>query len=191
MSLSHAIERLRAAILPDADSRRGQGGDHVRIRTADLAQLLADHESMDARARVAHFHANRPAYPPRVDMLARAAADPGLFAGHRGDRSMGGWIADAILALEHQQSAEEIRSLVGRMLQIAKDYLAHRHAKGAYALQEGAAELAQQSGRIERLRRILARYGDRVPMAMSHRADWQQEIDEALEWVARNPEAES
>lgn len=42
--------------------------------------------------------------------------------------------------------------------------------------------------RIERLRRILARYGDRVPMAMCHRADWQQEIDEALAWVADHPE---
>lgn len=41
---------------------------------------------------------------------------------------------------------------------------------------------------IERLRRCLARYGDRVPMAMCHRADWQQEIDEALRFVADNPE---
>lgn len=42
--------------------------------------------------------------------------------------------------------------------------------------------------RVERLRRILHRYGDRSPMATCHRADWQLEIDEAMEWVANNPE---
>jgi hypothetical protein len=44
------------------------------------------------------------------------------------------------------------------------------------------------AGRVERLRRILARYGDRVPMAMCHRPDWQQEIDDALQFVANNPD---
>lgn len=44
--------------------------------------------------------------------------------------------------------------------------------------------------RIERLRRIVHRYGDRVPMATCHRADWQQEIDDAMEWVGDNPETE-
>ena len=42
--------------------------------------------------------------------------------------------------------------------------------------------------RVERLRRIVHRYGDRVPMATCHRQDWQQEIDAAMEFVADNPE---
>lgn len=48
--------------------------------------------------------------------------------------------------------------------------------------------LRTQEASIERLRRILHRYGDRVPMATSARPDWQQEIDDALGWVADNPE---
>lgn len=51
-----------------------------------------------------------------------------------------------------------------------------------------AETLYDREQRIERLRRIIARYGDRVAMAMCHRPDWQQEIDEAMEWVADNPE---
>lgn len=188
MALAHALERLWDAVRPGSDAGRGRDRERLSVPTRDLIELLEDHQRIDAQLRAAHFHANRPAYPPRVDMLARAASDPGLYAGPRGDRTMGGWIADAILALEHQQAPEEIRRLAKRMLDVGREYRAHRHAKGAYALEEGAAELTQQSGRIERLRRILARYGDRVPMAMCHRADWQQEIDEALEWVARHPE---
>lgn len=49
--------------------------------------------------------------------------------------------------------------------------------------------LYDRDQRIERLRRIVARYGDRIMMANCHRPDWQQEIDEALEWAALNPEA--
>ncbi len=48
--------------------------------------------------------------------------------------------------------------------------------------------LIGDAARIERLQRILHCYGDRVSMAMCHRADWQQEIDDALKWVAENPE---
>lgn len=48
-------------------------------------------------------------------------------------------------------------------------------------------EIALGRERMERLRHILARYGDRVPMAMCHRADWQQEIDDALSLAADNP----
>jgi hypothetical protein len=49
--------------------------------------------------------------------------------------------------------------------------------------------IAAQAAEIARLRRILHRYGDRVPMAMCHRPDWQQSIDDAMQWVADNPEA--
>lgn len=48
--------------------------------------------------------------------------------------------------------------------------------------------LADHAATIKRLRRILHRYGDKVPMAMCHRPDWQQEIDDAMGWVADNPE---
>lgn len=61
-----------------------------------------------------------------------------------------------------------------------------------------ALELAEETGydrgvsdmrdRVERLQRILHRYGERVGMAMCPFPDWQQEIDEALAWVADNPE---
>jgi hypothetical protein len=190
MSLAHALERLRCAILPQSEARRGAGGERVTIATRDLMELLTDHQSLDAQARVAHFHANRPAYPPRVDMLARAASDPGMYAGARGERTMGRWIADAILAVEHQQAPLEIQRLNLRMHQIAVRYGKTR-GEISYALEEGAAELLQQSARIERLRRILDRYGDRVPMATCHRADWQQEIDDALSWVADNPEEDA
>lgn len=188
MSLAHALERLRAAILPMSDAARGAGRDQVRIRTRDLIELMDDHQSLDAHARTAHFHANRPAYPPRVDMLARAASDPGMWAGPRGDRTMGRWIADAILVLEYRQAPDEIRRLNLRMLGLA-DRFVRSIPEAAYAMREGAAELTSQTGQIERLRRILARYGDRLPMATCHRADWQQEIDDALGWVADNPEA--
>lgn len=40
----------------------------------------------------------------------------------------------------------------------------------------------------ERLRRLLVKYGDRIPLATNARPDWQQEIDDAFEWVANNPE---
>lgn len=40
----------------------------------------------------------------------------------------------------------------------------------------------------ERLRRLLVRYGDRIPLATNARPDWQQEIDDAFEWVVNNPE---
>lgn len=189
MSLSHALERIRKALIPGSDARRGQG-EYVRVGADDLAQLLADHESMDARARVAHFHANRPAYPPRADMLARAASDPGAFAGYKGERSMGRWISDAIVAIERNDAPEDIRRL-------AQDLSSHatgmRRARPglSYSADQASVALVDQAAQIERLRRILARYGDRVPMAMCHRPDWQQEIDEAMEWVARNPEVES
>lgn len=41
---------------------------------------------------------------------------------------------------------------------------------------------------IERLRRLLHKYGDRIPLATNARPDWQQEIDDAMEWVANNPD---
>ncbi len=48
--------------------------------------------------------------------------------------------------------------------------------------------LDNQVKQIERLRRIIHRYGDRVAMATSARPDWQQEIDDAMAWVASHPE---
>lgn len=187
MSLSHALQRLRAATAPRSDARRGAGADHVHIDARDLIELLDEHDRIDAILRTAHFHANRPAYPPRVNMLARAASDPGLYAGARGERTMGRWIADAILALEHQQAPEELKKLAGRMHQIAVRFGKTR-GEISYALEEGAAELLQQSGRIERLRRIIHSLGDRHSLAWCPRSDWQNEIDDAMEWVAGNPE---
>jgi hypothetical protein len=187
VSLSSALERLRVAIAPGAEARRGAGGNYARVQTQDLAQLLDDHQEMDARLRTAHFHANRAAYPPRADMLARAASDPGAFAGYKGERSMGRWISDAILAIERNAAPEDIRRL-------AQDLSSHasktRRARPglSYSADHASVALVDQAAQIERLRRILARYGDRVPMAMCHRADWQAEIDDALEWVADNPE---
>lgn len=49
----------------------------------------------------------------------------------------------------------------------------------------GVADMRKQ---VERLQRILHRYGERVGMAMCPFPDWQQEIDEALGWVTDNPE---
>lgn len=65
-----------------------------------------------------------------------------------------------------------------------------RHHAALIAAEETGYErgLADRDAQIERLRRILARYGDRVPMATCHRADWQQEIDDAMGFVADNPE---
>lgn len=54
--------------------------------------------------------------------------------------------------------------------------------------QESQNLLIAAADSIERLRRILHRYGDRIPMATCARPDWQQEIDEAFEWVANNPD---
>lgn len=75
---------------------------------------------------------------------------------------------------------------------------AYRSYRGRQEMAIQAAEqlgyergLADHAATIERLRRILHRYGDRVPLAMCHRPDWQQEIDEAMGWVADNPEAPS
>lgn len=45
-----------------------------------------------------------------------------------------------------------------------------------------------KENQISRLRRIIHRYGDRVGMATCPRPDWQREIDDAMEWVANNPE---
>lgn len=46
----------------------------------------------------------------------------------------------------------------------------------------------EAAAEIERLRRLLHKYGDRIPLATNARPDWQQEIDEAMEWVANNPD---
>jgi hypothetical protein len=154
MSLASALERLRAAVAPHSIDRRGSGTTQTRVNVRDLAELLDDHERMDAHLRTGHFHANRPAYPPRVDMLARAAADPGLYAGPRGDRGMGRWIADAILALECDLDEEEIRGVAKRMLRQA-DRLDQRIPETTYVLREGAAELLNQAGLIGRLRAAL------------------------------------
>lgn len=66
-----------------------------------------------------------------------------------------------------------------------------RHEAALIAQEQTGYErgLDARRGEVERLRRILARYGDRVAMANCHRPDWQIEIDEALRFVADNPEA--
>jgi hypothetical protein len=81
----------------------------------------------------------------------------------------------------HDESAEALK---------AWHAVGSRHEAALRAQEEIGYErgLADQAASIDRLRRILARYGDRVPMATCHRPDWQQEIDEALRYVADNPE---
>lgn len=54
---------------------------------------------------------------------------------------------------------------------------------------ERVAEITYLRERVARLRRIVHRYGDRVPMATCAREDWQQEIDDAMAFVAKYPEA--
>lgn len=183
---TNAIERLRKALVPGSDARRGSG-EYVRVGAVDLIALFEDWHRIDATLRAGHFRTNRLAYPPRAEMMTRVASDPGAYAGPQGERSTGRWIADAILRLDRLSLPEELDILVRRM-----DDLSGRMSPPASAIvREAQAEIMDQSGRLERLRRILARYGDRLPMAMCHRADWQQEIDEALEWAANNPEPES
>lgn len=87
---------------------------------------------------------------------------------------------DATCAL-HDENAEALK---------AWHAVGSRHEAALRAQEEIGYErgLRDRAGEVERLRRILHRYGDRVPMAMCHRPDWQQEIDEAMRFVADNPE---
>jgi hypothetical protein len=119
-------------------------------------------------------------------MMARVANDPGAYAGPRQNRSMGQWIADALLRVERHSAPLELTKLARRLDVVGIGMRAEHRS----LVREAGAEIIDQSHRLERMRRILARYGDRVPMANCHRSDWQQEIDDALEWVADNPEVE-
>lgn len=91
--------------------------------------------------------------------------------------------ADYAAAL-HAESADGVKAYRGNL---------SRHAAALGAQEEIGYErgLADRAAEIERLRRIIHRYGDRGPMATCHRADWQQEIDEAMSFVADNPEMEA
>jgi len=66
-----------------------------------------------------------------------------------------------------------------------------RHHQAVTSAEERGYERGLQDMReeVEALRRILHAYGDRVRMATSVRPEWQQWIDEAMSWVAENPEA--
>ncbi len=124
MSLAHALERLRDAVSPENMGHTSGGHRSVRVRVDDLAELLRDHQDMDAAGRAAHVLVHPQAYPPRNEMLARIASDPGAFAGYKGERSMGGWIADAILAVERRTAQSD---LVREFVSFAR-YLANEPA---------------------------------------------------------------
>lgn len=81
----------------------------------------------------------------------------------------------------HSESAEGVKAYMANL---------SRHYAALQSMEETGYErgMSDCGGQIERLRRILTRYGDRVPMATCHRSDWQQEIDDALNYVADNPE---
>lgn len=82
----------------------------------------------------------------------------------------------------HDESAEALKTWHA---------VGSRHSAALIAMEQIGYErgLADHAASIERLRRIVHRYGDKAPMATCHRADWQQEIDEAMSFVADNPEA--
>lgn len=65
-----------------------------------------------------------------------------------------------------------------------------RHEAALRSVEQTAYErgLADRAGEVGRLRRIVARYGDRVAMANCHRPDWQIEIDEAIRFAVDHPE---
>lgn len=81
----------------------------------------------------------------------------------------------------HSESGEALsawRSAEGRHASLLADAEQRGYDKG----------VRDQAASVERLRRIVARYGDRVPMANCHRSDWQIEIDEAIRFAVDNPE---
>jgi len=122
--LRHALERLNAALRPDSPARLGRVRNKMLVEVSDLEELLRDHHALDAAARAAHVRDVPQAYPPRNEMLARGASDPGMYAGYKGERSMGGWIADAILAVERRVARDD---LVREFLDFAR-YLANEPA---------------------------------------------------------------
>jgi len=56
-------------------------------------------------------------------MLARCASDPGAFVGYKGDRSMGQWIADAVLAVERHVTKPLLLEVVERNWNAGPDAL--------------------------------------------------------------------
>lgn len=80
----------------------------------------------------------------------------------------------------HDESAEALK---------AWHAVGSRHDAALRSVEETAYErgLVDRAAEVERLRRIVVRYGDRVLMATA-RPDLQQEIDEAFVFVGDNPE---
>lgn len=87
---------------------------------------------------------------------------------------------DATCAL-HDENAEALK---------AWHAVGSRHEAALISQEQTGYErgLADRAGEVERLRRIVHRYGDKIAMANCHRSDWQIEIDEAMRFVADNPE---
>ncbi len=119
MTFSATLERLRAAI----DPNRVPHGK-VTVQVHDLELLLNDHARADAQLRAASVREHPQAYPPRHQMLASVAADPGAYAGYKGDRTMGRWIADAILEVERHVSRHLILEVIERNWNAGPDALA-------------------------------------------------------------------
>jgi hypothetical protein len=87
---------------------------------------------------------------------------------------------DATCAL-HDENAEALK---------AWHAVSSRHEAALRSQEQTGYErgLADRAGEVERLRRIVHAYGDRVRMATSARPERQYEIDEAMRFVADNPE---
>lgn len=81
----------------------------------------------------------------------------------------------------HEESAEALK---------AWQAAGRRHSAALEAMEQLGYErgLRDYAASIARLRRIVARYGDRIAMANCHRSDWQIEIDEAIRFANDNPE---
>jgi hypothetical protein len=105
-------------------AKEGSGKAMVTIRARDLHDLLIDHALLDVKARSAHVVDNPAAYPPRRMMLARVASDPGAFAGYKGERTMGRWIADAIMAVERHVERPMLIEVIERNWNAGPDALA-------------------------------------------------------------------
>lgn len=131
-------------------------------------------ETFSDRAAAALHFGRDETYAPACQIKA---SEGGLLRALREAEETAVVYCDAL----HQESADGVKAYRGNL---------GRHAATLAAQEELGYErgVADQAASIERLRRIVHRYGDRVPMATCHRPDWQQEIDEAMIFVGDNPE---
>lgn len=127
----------------------------------------------DRRAAFLHFGGDEGCSPA----CQIKASEGGLIEALRAAEEFAaeGW------AIVHEEGAEGLKAW--RAAQ-------SRHAMALTSAEQTGYErgLADRGCEIERLRRIVVHYGDRLRMANCHRSDWQIEIDEAFRFVADNSE---